>query len=124
MRYSIYHRGVPIAWAEAPTRESLGSVIVTLEPAFESIRPRVSSLWRDASPDPPTAGPSKEMPLQAGELELLDAYGQYIATAAIVLVATGPQTALASITWELATAPVGASLRTPERRGGADAPEI
>ena len=124
MRYSIRHRGVPIAWTESPDRESLGAIIVALLPAFESIRPQVATFWRDNDPEASINDRPEEAPSVVGELELVDSYGSFIATQAIALVATGPQTAMASVTFDTVAATVPASLPTKVRSGDAHAPEV
>jgi hypothetical protein len=119
VRYTIRHRGTPVAIAEADTPEQLGSVIVELLPAFDNVRALARAVWRH--PNAPAT--PRESPL-AQELELVDASGAWLPTERIELWVTGPETAVAFV--DLDSSFAAAPARLPPRVGepGSASPEV
>ena len=119
-RWTIIHRGVPIAAVDAAA-DQLGAVAVEPLPAFDALRPSLPSTWHDTSaghgaPDEPRNS-AATVP---DALELQDERGDAVPTTRLELVATGPQSAVAFISLDTAAARVGAPVQV-RPRGAADA---
>jgi hypothetical protein len=120
-RWTITHRGVPVAAVEASSPEQLGTVAVHALPAFDALRPALPTVWRDAnSADAPADTALRPAAVAPRDLELEDETGRAVPTTRLEIVVTGPQSAVAFISLDTAAAHVGAVVR-PRPRGAADA---
>lgn len=119
MRYTISHRGTPVAIVEAETPEQLGSVALELLPAFDSVRALARPVWRD-----PQRREAPRASSLAQELELFDPSGEWLPTERIELWVTGPETAVAFV--DLDSSFAAAPARLPPRVGepGSASPEV
>ena len=120
-RWTITYRGVPVAAVEAPSPDHLGSVAVNPLPAFESLQPSLPGVWRDVNAADTDAGaPSQAAAIASDDLELQDERGAAVPTTRLELVVTGPQSAVAFISFDTAAAAVGAPVGL-RPRGATDA---
>ena len=118
-RWTITHRGVPVAVVEAATPDQLGAVAVHPLPAFEALRPALPGVWRDAE-DADAAVHTPRAAIAPDDLGLRDERGTFVPTTRLELVVTGPGSAVAFIGFDTAAAHVGARVGT-RPRGAADA---
>ena len=118
-RWTITHRGVPVAVVEAAAPDQLGAVAVHPLPAFEALRPALPGVWRDAE-DAATGVHTPPAAIASDDLELRDQRGAAVPTTRLELVVTGPGSAVAFIGFDTAAAHVGARVGT-RPRGAADA---
>jgi hypothetical protein len=118
-RWTITHRGVPVAAVDAESPELLGSIAVSPLPAFDSLRTSLPGVWRDASPEDADVA-ARRAPIASEDLELRDERGTAVLTTRLELVVTGPRSAVAFISFDTAAAPVGARVGL-RPRGATDA---
>jgi hypothetical protein len=116
-RWTITHRGVPVAVVEAAAADQLGAVAVHPLPAFEALRPALPGVWRDAEA---ARVHTRSDAIAPDDLELRDERGTAVPTTRLELVVTGPGSAVAFIGFDTAAAHVGARV-VARPRGAADA---
>ena len=123
-RWTITHRGVPLAAVEAESPEHLGAVVASPLPAFELLRPSLPGVWRATSDGDSDGGaPAPVAAIDCEDLELQDEWGSVVATKRMELVVTGPRSAVAFIAFDTAAAAVGARVDVLPRGASAAAPE-
>jgi hypothetical protein len=119
-RWTITHRGVPVAALAAPGLEQLGAVAATPLPAFEPLRPALASIWRDANDDDAAFHQPAAHSAAAPDLELWDERGDAVPTSRLELIVTGPYSAVAFVAVDTSGARVAAPVRL-RPRGAIDA---
>jgi hypothetical protein len=122
-RWTITHCGAPVATVDAATPEQLGAIAVNPLPAFDALRPSLTSAWRDTVADESETGQTPGSQAGNYDLELWDESGVGVATNRLELVVTGPRTAVAFISLDPTAAPVGAAVQLRPRVAGDTAAE-